>query len=149
VQLNEGYEHDVRSVFADGAGCVTVCVSTERALPNFMAAAAAGVGFAATVVRVTREVLRKISCRSQDKALCCWLCDAPTLCRSEPPGAIVVMLPFGVDEPPVVAGLCLCRECCEPRDEAELGQAAVVRLREQWAPDLRVLPPLVAEAGHA
>ena len=59
-----------------------------------------------------------------------------------------MLLPFDVEPVRTAVGFALCTHCAENRTSADLAHAAVIKLRADWMPDLRILPAMM-EAGHA
>ena len=112
-------------------------------------AAMCGDTAAKLVLEASDALLRSIECRSKRNALRCTLCDDGRMWRDEPPHALIVLLPLGVDVPRAAVGLAICMDCTEAHADGALALAAVEKLRSAAMPDLRVLPPMMAEAGHA
>ena len=71
-----------------------------------------------------------------------------TLWRGEPPAAVGLLTPFGIEPVRVAVGMAICSSYATDRSERELAHAAVAKLRGGMLPDLRLLPPM-PQAGHA
>jgi hypothetical protein len=141
------FENGIRQVFDAGGGCMTLVILTPDASASIITDAVAGDATANAILTAADQLLRRIHRRSRTRALPCLLCDATMLWRCEPPGAVGVLVPFGVAAR-VAIGLAICCCCAEDRTETELAHVAVGRLRAGMLPDLRILPPM-AVAGHA
>jgi hypothetical protein len=137
-------EHGIRAVFK--AGAVTMHVLGPTSSDALVRAALEGDAGARAILSAADRLLRQIHRRPQPRALPCWVCGG-SLWRDEPPAAIAVLVPYGI-EPRVAVGMAICSCCAADRSERELGLQAVSKLRDEMLPDLRVLPAM-AEAGHA
>jgi hypothetical protein len=138
----------LRAVCTEGDGALSLIVLTPASSAATVLAATRGDAAARSVLYAGDALLRQIELRSRRTALLCTLCDS-ALWRDEPPDAIAVLLPLGVDAPTTSIGLAFCSDCCADRSDHELALAAVAKLREEAMPDLRVLPPTVGVVGHA
>ena len=142
------FDDGLREVFDAGSGVMTLVVLTARSSRSLVCDAIDGDATAKTVLAAADQLLRRIHRRSAGTALPCMLCDRNPLCRSEPPGAVAVLLPFGIVPVRNAVGLAICTDCTEARIGSALANAVVAQLRDGALPDLRALPAL-AQAGHA
>jgi hypothetical protein len=147
-QTHQRLERDIREVFATGGGVMTLTLIGPTSAASIITAVMEGDVGARDVLSAADQLLRQIEQRSQARAMSCALCDNGVLWRGEAPHAIGTLRPFGVDHAPAAIGLAFCGTCAADRPERELGMAAVSKLRSDWMPDLRVLPPMSA-AGRA
>jgi hypothetical protein len=60
-------------------------------------------------------------------------------------------VPLGVVPIRAVVAMAFCADCTAAygEDERRLGVVAVAKIREGMLPDLRVLPAMTAQVGHA
>ena len=138
----------MRRVFESGQGAMTLTLVTSTSAAALVAAVMKGDPAAAAVLQGADRLLRQIHRRSRARALPCWLCDSGSLWRGEPPAAVGLLTPFGVEPLRVAVGMAVCASCTADRSERGLAMAAVGKLRDGMLPDLRVLPPM-PQAGHA
>lgn len=99
------------------------------------------------VLAAADQLLRKIHRRTRAHPLPCLTC-GNAMWRNEPPHALGVLVPFGT-VPRVALALAFCAGCTTDRDERALGMLAVSKLREGVWSDLRLLPTVMSQAGHA
>ena len=138
----------LRDVLAAGQGAMTLVVLTSDTAVSLVIDAMNGEAGARTVLNSADQLLRRIHRRSQRSALPCMLCDDRTLWRGEPPAAVIMLMPFGVDPIRAAVGAGICLSCADDRPRTELLHAAMARFRDGWMPDLRALP-VMAQAGNA
>jgi hypothetical protein len=148
TQRQQGFEAGLRRVFESSQGAMTLTVLTSTSSATLLAAVMTGDAAAKAVLQAADRLLRQIHRRSQARALECWLCDSGALWRGEPPGAVGLLTPFGIEPARVAVGMAICSSCATDRSERELAHAAVAKLRGGMLPDLRLLPPM-PQAGHA
>jgi hypothetical protein len=141
-------EAGLGEVFAAGGGALTLIVITTESAASIVAAAMQGEVAAKTILAAGDQLLRSIEQRSRANAMACALCNDNVFWRDEAPTAIGLLTPFNVDDVHVAVGLAFCEACAAKRTDRHLGLAMVTKLRAEWMPDLRVLPPMPA-AGHA
>jgi hypothetical protein len=141
-------ETGLRRVFAAGLGAMTMTVIGPTTAAALLADVMTGDAGARTVLQAADRLLRQIQRRSRARALPCLICNDSALWRGEPPAAVAVLTPFGIEPVRVAVGMAICSCCAADGSERELGQAAVKKLREGMLPDLRLMPPM-PRAGHA
>lgn len=142
------FERGLREVFEAGDGVLTLTIIGPASAASLIAAVVAGDVAAKVVLNAADQLLRRIQRRSQARALPCALCDDNALWRGAAPHAIAILRPYDVDLTPVAIGMAICASCGEDRSEAELGMAAVAKLRAEWMPGLRTFLPTPG-VGHA
>jgi hypothetical protein len=140
-------EHGIRAVFVAGSGAMTLTVIGQTSAASLVAAVMEGDATARISRSAADRRLRQIQRRSRAMAMPCALC-ANTLWRGAAPHAVGILRPYDVDLAPVAIGMAICASCGEDRSEAELGMAAVTKLRAEWMPGLRTFLP-TPEVGHA
>jgi hypothetical protein len=121
------FERGLREVFEAGDGVLTLTVIGPASAASLIAAVVAGDVAAKVVLNAADQLLRRIQRRSRARALPCVLCDDNALWRGAAPHTVAIG---------------------EDRSEAELGMAAVAKLRAEWMPGLRTFLP-TPEVGHA
>jgi hypothetical protein len=147
-QRHQHFERGLEAVFSAGGGVMTLVVVNDRSALSIVSDAMAGDALAKSVLAAADQLLRRIERRTRATALPCLLCDRGLLWRGEAPGAVAVLMPYGIDPVRTAVGMALCASCAEDRTRADTAQAIVAKLRDGMLPDLRVFYP-VAEAGHA
>ena len=123
-------------------------ILTEASSISLVVAAMSGGATAKLVLAAADRLLRQIQRRSRARALPCVLCDDGAMWRNEPPCAIAVLLPFGLQPVRTAVGMAVCSDCVAACSERQLAQTVVSKLRATLMPDLRVVPAPSA-AGHA
>jgi hypothetical protein len=141
-------QQELRQVFEASQGAMTLVIVTQQSAALIVAAAMRGDATATTALAAADRVLRRIHRRSRANALPCVLCDDNAVWRSEPPGAVALLMPYGVEAVRVAVGFALCTDCATGRAELDLARAAVARFRATSMPDIRQIAPM-AVAGHA
>jgi hypothetical protein len=123
-------------------------IVTASSSVSLLVDAMSGDATAKTVLVAAEQLLRRIERRSRNRPLPCLTCDSNTLWREEPPGAVAVLMSFGLKPIRTAIGVAVCADCVADRSGLELGMAAVAMFRSTLMPDLRVIPAPSA-AGHA
>jgi hypothetical protein len=149
TQQPQRFEAELHRVLEVGGGCMTLVVlgpkTSAALLRDVMADDLQAKGILAAADRTLRQIHR----RSQARAMLCWLCGDSALWRGAAPHALGLLVPLNVLPIRTAIGLAFCERCVVDRGEDALGQAAVVKMREEVLPDLRLLPPMMQQAGHA
>jgi hypothetical protein len=101
-------EAGLRRVFAAGQGAMTMTVIGPTTAAALLADVMTGDAGARTVLEAADRLLRQIQRRSRARALPCLICDDNALWRGEPPAAIAVLTPFGIEPVGVAIGLAFC-----------------------------------------
>jgi hypothetical protein len=137
--LGNAHRLAVRRLFESCNGLVTLAVLTAEIARQPLT----GDHVNDTLAAAATLLLRQIAGRSLADAAPCAFCTRP-LWREESPGAIGVMLPFGLGADSDAIGVLICVSCATDRSQAELVRAVLNRL-----PGARALPPPVNGVGHA
>jgi hypothetical protein len=140
------HEADLRRVLEAGGGCATLIVLGPKSSAQLLRDVADGDAQAIGVLQAADQLLRKIQRRSRANAMPCWFCGG-ALWRCAPAAALGLLVPLGVVPVRSVVALAFCADC--NRDERELGKLAVQKMRAEMMPDLRLLPAVMAQVGHA
>ena len=149
TQQPQRFEAELHRLIAVGGGCMTLIILGPQTSVALLRDVADGDLQAVGVLAAADRTLRRIHRRSQARAMPCWLCGDSALWRNEPPHALGLLVPLGVLPIRVAIGLAYCEHCVADRDEDALGQATVVRIREGMLPNLRLLPAMTQQVGHA
>jgi hypothetical protein len=149
VQQQQEFEAELHHALEAGAGCMTLIILGPKSSVALLNDVMADDLQAKGVLAAADRALRRIQRRSQARAMACWLCNDSALWRNEPPHALGLLVPLGVLPIRVALALGFCSCCVADRDERALGMLAVRKLREGVWSDLRLLPPMMAQAGHA
>jgi len=142
------FDAGLREVLDAAGGVMSLAIITTQSSRALVCEAVGGDATAKTVLAAADELLRRIERRSEQAPLRCTLCDRNALCRSEPPGAVAVLLPYGIVSVRNAIGMALCVACTESRSRTALANAVAAQLRTNALPDLRTLPAMSA-TGHA
>lgn len=145
------FEAELHHVLNAGAGCMTLIVLGPKSSIALLRDVADGDAQAIGVLHAANKALRRIHRRSRAAAMSCWLCGDRTLWRGAPPHALALVVPLGVVPIRAVVAMAFCSSCtaAHAEDERRLGVVAVAKIREGLLPDLRVLPTMTAQVGHA
>ena len=130
TQRQPGFEAGLRRVFESGQGAMTLTLVTSTSAAALVAAVLEDDVAAKAVLQAADRLLRQIHRRSRAHAMPCWLCDSGSLWRGEPPAAVGLLTPYGVEPVHAALGMAIC-SCCaaDGTGQGELRQAAVVKLR--------------------
>lgn len=140
------HEAELRKVLEVGGGLMTLIILGPKSSVALLQDVMVGDRQAVNVLEAADRLLRRIQRRPQAKPFPCWFCGGP-LWRCAPAAAVALLVPYDVVPFRSVVAMAVCKGC--NRDERELGMAAVGKLRNEMMPDLRLLPPMMQQAGHA
>ena len=149
TQQPQLFEAELHRVLEVGGGCMTLVILGPKTSAALLRDVMADDLQAKGVLAAADRALRRIHRRSRARALPCWLCDSGSLWRLAPPGALALAIPLGILPVRVAIALAFCEQCVIDRDEDALGQATVGKIRDGLLPNLRLLPPMTAQVGHA
>jgi hypothetical protein len=151
VQREQQFEAELHHVLNAGAGCMTLIVLGQKSSLALLRDVQDGDAQAIGVLDAANKALRRIHRRSRAAAMSCWLCGSSSLWRQSPPHALALVVPLGVVPIRAVVAMAFCGDCtaAHAEDERRLGAVAVQKIREGLLPDLRVLPAMTAQVGHA
>jgi hypothetical protein len=151
VLQTQQFERELHHVLTAGAGCMTLIILGPKSSIALLRDVEDGDMQAIGVLDAANKALRRIHRRSRAAAMSCWLCGSSSLWRQTPPSALALVVPLGVVPIRAVVAMAFCGDCTAAygEDERRLGAVAVQKIREGMLPDLRVLPAMTQQVGHA
>ena len=148
MQREQQFEAELHHVLNAGAGCMTLIVLGPKSSLALLRDVQDGDAQAIGVLDAANTTLKRIHRRSRAAAMSCWLCGSRSLWRQSAPHALGLLVPLGVTPVRVALAMAFCADCTATGESA-LGAAAVQKLRNEMMPDLRLLQPMMQQAGHA